>query len=177
MVNVNAGSKRFYGKYRGTVTDNMDTKDLGRIRAKVPSVLEDEELGWAMPCVPYAGKNVGMLFIPPIGSNVWIEFEDGDISKPIFSGCFWGAYDVPDLNSDPDIKIIKTEHATLTINDKSGENKIEIKTLKDQKIVIKPDGIELFHDGCSIRLTSREVFINGRNLKLRNNNKNLKVYC
>ena len=55
----------------------------------------------------------------------------------------------------------------LTINDKPGENKIEIKTLKDQKIVIKPDGIELYHDGCSVRLTSREVFINGNNLMVK----------
>ena len=113
MANVNTGSKKFYGKYRGKVTDNRDPKNLGRIRAKVPSVLEDKELGWALPCVPYAGKNVGMLFIPPIDSNVWIEFEDGDIRKPICSGCFWGSSDVPNLNNDPDIKIIKTEHATI----------------------------------------------------------------
>lgn len=167
MANVNTGSKKFYGKYRGIVTDNRDPKFLGRIRARVPSVLGEEEIGWALPCVPYAGKTVGMLFIPSKDSDVWIEFEDGDIRKPIFSGCFWGSSVVPKLNNDPDIKIIQTEHATMIINDKSGENKIEIKTLlKNQKIVIKPDSIELYHDGCSVRLTSREVFINGENLKV-----------
>ena len=169
MVNGNTttGSKKFYGKYQGVVTDNRDPKFLGRIRAKVPSVLGDEELGWALPCVPYAGKNVGMLFIPPVDSDVWIEFQDGDIKKPICSGCFWSHFGLPGLNTDPDIKIIKTEHATITINDKSGENKIEIKTLKDQKIVMKPDSTEIYHDGCSVKLTSREVSINGTNLQVK----------
>ena len=165
MVNVTSESKKFYGKYRGKVTDNLDPKNLGRIRAKVPAVLEGKELGWALPCVPYAGTNVGMLFIPPINSDVWIEFEGGDINRPICSGCFWGLY-VPDLISDPDIKIIKTDHAKLTINDKPGKNKIEIKSLKGQTIIIKSDEIELYQDGCSVRLTSREVFINGENLKV-----------
>jgi hypothetical protein len=54
----------------------------------------------------------------------------------------------------------------LTINDKPGKNKIEIKSQKGQTIVIKSDEIELSQDGCSVRLTSREVFINGENLKV-----------
>jgi uncharacterized protein involved in type VI secretion and phage assembly len=168
MVNGKPGSEKFYGKYRGIVTDNRDPNCLGRIRARVRTVLEGKELGWAFPCVPYAGQNVGILFIPPVGSDVWIEFEAGDITKPIFAGCFWNSYPVPNLNNDSDIKIIKTEHFTMTVNDKKGEKKIEIKTEKnDQKVVIKPDEIELFHDGCSVKLTSREVSINGKNLKVK----------
>jgi uncharacterized protein involved in type VI secretion and phage assembly len=166
MLNVTTKSKKFYGKYRGTVTKNFDKDGLGRIKAKVTTVLGDEELHWAMPCVPYAGNRVGMFFIPPIGSNVWIEFEEGDVEKPIFTGCFWGHGQIPDKNYDPNIKIIKTENATLTISDKSTKNRIEIKTDKNQKIVVNPDGIELFHEGCTVRLTSTKVSINGRNLEI-----------
>ena len=78
---------RFYGKYRGSVTD-VDASTL-RIKAKVPAVLGDQESGWCMPCVPYAGKNVGMAFLPEQGSGVWIEFEGGDVSYPIWTGCYW----------------------------------------------------------------------------------------
>jgi len=164
---INESQDKFYGKYRGKVTDNNDPDRLGRIRAKVHLILEDRVIGWAMPCVPYAGKNVGILFIPPIDSNVWIEFEQGDVEKPIFSGCYWDSNQVPDKNNDPNIKIIKTEHATLTINDNKGkEERIEIKTLKDQKLVIEPNSIEMFHHGCSIKITSKEVFINGSNLQV-----------
>ena len=44
---------RFYGKYRGTVTD-VDADTL-RIKANVPAVLGTQKTGWCMPCVPYAG--------------------------------------------------------------------------------------------------------------------------
>jgi hypothetical protein len=62
--------RRFYGKYRGVVTENDDSdankgKKLGRIKAKVADVFGDEESGWAMPSVPYVGKDVGLFFIPP----------------------------------------------------------------------------------------------------------------
>ena len=166
MTNVTTGSKKFYGKYRGTVTNNFDKDGLGRIKAKVTTVLGEEELPWAMPSVPYAGDNIGMFFIPPEGSNVWIEFEEGDVNKPIFSGCFWGHGQIPDKNYDPNIKMIKTENASLRIGDKSAKNRIEIKTDKNQKIIVNPEGIELFHEGCSVRLTSGKVSINGKNLEV-----------
>ncbi len=158
--------KSFYGKYIGKVTDNLDPDGLGRIRAKVRILLEDKETGWALPCVPYAGKNVGMYFIPPKDSSVWIEFLDGDLEKPIFVGCFWEMGQVPLKNRDPNKKIIKTEKVTLEIDDKSPNNTILIQTEKGQKIVIKSNSIELVQGECSIVLTSREVSINGKNLQI-----------
>jgi hypothetical protein len=62
---------RFYGKYRGTVTQ-VDAPTM-RIKAKVPSVLADQESSWCVACVPYAGKQVGFAFLPEVeracGSN------------------------------------------------------------------------------------------------------------
>jgi hypothetical protein len=89
MENVNVGSKKLYGKYRGIVTDNKDPESLGRIRVSVPSIVDRDELGWAVPCVPCIENRVDMFFVPNVCSSVWIEFEEGDINKPIFSGCFW----------------------------------------------------------------------------------------
>ena len=79
----------FYGMYRGKVTDNEDPLIRGRIRAQVPAI-SDKPLTWAEPCTPYAGPKVGWYAIPPVGANVWIEFERGDSDYPIWSGCFWG---------------------------------------------------------------------------------------
>ena len=81
-----------YGKYRGKVQDNKDPLRLGRIRAFVPAVAPDG-LNWAMPCVPYAGPQEGFLMLPPVGANVWVEFEGGDLNYPIWSGGFWGDTD------------------------------------------------------------------------------------
>jgi uncharacterized protein involved in type VI secretion and phage assembly len=97
---------RFYGKYEGVVTDVGDPKKIGRLRARVPAALgEDVESGWALPCVPAGGgKERGMLFLPQVGDTVWIEFAGGDLSRPIWSGTFWGAPDstggADDLGSD-----------------------------------------------------------------------------
>lgn len=100
LVELNeAVHSRFYGKYRGIVTDNDDPENLGRIRARVPEVLQDVISGWALPCTPYAGSGTGQFTVPPLDAGVWIEFEAGDVSRPIWSGCWWGAGELPEDNS------------------------------------------------------------------------------
>ena len=78
---------RYYGKYRGVVVD-VDAATM-RVKASVPAVLGGVTSGWAAPCVPYAGPQVGFLMLPDVGSGVWIEFEGGDVSFPIWTGCYW----------------------------------------------------------------------------------------
>lgn len=91
-------ARKFYGKYRGTVIQNIDPEQRGRIQAMVPDVSGLVPSTWAMPCVPFAGKQNGAYFVPQIGSGVWIEFEQGDPDFPIWTGCFWGiAAEVPAL--------------------------------------------------------------------------------
>ena len=101
--NGGAGAKeRFFGKYRGLVIDNIDPLQIGRVLAEVPSVLGETPSSWAMPCVPGAGIQAGVFIAPPIGSQVWIEFEQGDPDYPIWTGGFWGLpADVPALALAP----------------------------------------------------------------------------
>jgi uncharacterized protein involved in type VI secretion and phage assembly len=113
----------FFGKYRGSVTDNSDPTNRGRIKVKVPSVLGTVE-SWAMPCVPYAGSGVGFYSLPPVGAGVWVEFEAGDPSYPIWTGCFWGDNELPD-SSGSSIKIWKTDKITVRIDDDGDELKME----------------------------------------------------
>ena len=88
--------KRFYGKYRGMVIDNVDPMQIGRVVAQVPDVLGEVPSSWALPCAPAAGIQAGCFIVPPVGSQVWIEFERGDPDFPIWTGGFWGlAADVP----------------------------------------------------------------------------------
>ena len=82
--------EKYYGKYRGTVINNIDPEQRGRIQALVPDVLGLAPSSWAMPCLPVAGKGSGAYFVPEIGAGVWIEFEQGDSDYPIWTGCFWG---------------------------------------------------------------------------------------
>ena len=86
------------GKYRGTVINNVDPMQIGRLQAMVPDVAGFVPSSWAMPCLPAAGINSGLFTVPMIGSGVWIEFERGDPDYPIWTGGYWGsAAEVPVL--------------------------------------------------------------------------------
>ena len=138
--------------------DNTDPLMLGRIRAKVPAVLGDIETGWALPCSPYGGKGVGFFFIPPIGANVWIEFEGGNPGAPIWSGCFWGKGEAPSIGSE--VKVIKTGFATISINDLLGAGEVIIESATGLRIVMDVSGIELNNGAAKVKLTPASVSIN-----------------
>jgi hypothetical protein len=83
-------TKRYYGKYRGLVINNIDPEQIGRVMVQVPDVLGMIPSSWAMPCVPVAGIQAGCFMMPPLGSQVWVEFEQGNPDYPIWTGGFWG---------------------------------------------------------------------------------------
>jgi|GEM_PF-251185 len=155
---------RFFGKYRGCVKEIADPDHLGRIRALVPEVLGDQLTRWAFPCLPFSGNGMGQFTIPPKEAGVWIEFEAGDLSRPIWSGCWWSDDEPPeDYNgnrADPKLKIIRSEKGLMVglddqnqkifVSDRNGGNLIEIEvqqgkmTLKTSvKIVVEAPQIEL----------------------------------
>jgi hypothetical protein len=92
---------KFWGKYRGTVVNNIDPEQRGRLLVSVPDVLALVPSTWAEPCTPLAGPTgppMGVYLVPPIGAGVWVEFEQGDPDYPIWVGCRWGtAADIPTL--------------------------------------------------------------------------------
>jgi Type VI secretion system/phage-baseplate injector OB domain len=87
--------ERVLGKYRGIVLNNQDPEHRGRLQATVPEVLGEIPTGWATPCAPYAGPGAGFFTVPPPGAGVWVEFEAGDVSRPIWSGGYWAAGEPP----------------------------------------------------------------------------------
>jgi len=133
----------YFGKYRGIVSSNEDTTSRGRLKVKVPAVLGNLEV-WAMPCVPYAGPSVGVHMLPPVEAGVWVEFEGGDVSYPVWVGCFWGSGDMPEEVTGPDSRVIVTEQAQLAIDDASGEvvlkNKQNCSTTWNADIVTEAGG-------------------------------------
>ena len=77
--------------------DNEDPLQLGRLKATVPEVLGDESrAGWALPCAPVRRHGLGLLRRSRRSApGVWIEFEAGDVSRPIWTGGWWAAGEVP----------------------------------------------------------------------------------
>jgi hypothetical protein len=155
---------RFYGKYRGIVSDNDDPATLGRVRANVPEVLQDVVSPWALPCAPYAGPNQGLYAIPPVGAGVWIEFEAGDPSRPIWSGTWWANDEAPKNETGsaatPKRRIVRSDSGLLlaldddagklSLSDGDGNNLLtievqggKIKLKATTKVVLEAPQIEL----------------------------------
>jgi uncharacterized protein involved in type VI secretion and phage assembly len=159
--------QRFYGKYRGTVVNNIDPMQMGRVQVLVPDVSGDLPASWAMPCVPVAGINSGVFTLPPVGSGVWIEFEHGDPDYPIWSGCWWGGQsEMPSklLSPPPPSKklmlITEGGHSVL-LDDTAGSGGITLQTSGGAKIVLGDQGIEIDNGkGGKVKLSGSQVSIN-----------------
>jgi uncharacterized protein involved in type VI secretion and phage assembly len=158
-------SNQFFGKYRGTVSDIQDPLMIGRIRARVPDVMGDQESGWAMPCAPFGGSGMGFFALPKVGAGVWIEFEHGDPDYPIWTGCWFGsaAEIPPDLLTPPYKKVmLKTEGGhSIVLDDTPGIGGITLQTSGGQKIVMNATGIEIDNGmGGKIKMTGPQVSVN-----------------
>jgi len=117
--------RKFYGKYRGTVVQNVDPEFRARLMCLVPDVLGVLPSNWCEACPPLAGPTgppMGVYMVPPIGAGVWVEFEQDDPDKPIWSGCRFGVGDTPPLAlagnpADPNICIQSLLQHSLMISD------------------------------------------------------------
>jgi uncharacterized protein involved in type VI secretion and phage assembly len=157
---------RFYGIYRGLVVDNNDPRSLGRLKVRVPMVLAEVESNWAVPCVPYAGNGIGLFAIPPVGAGVWLEFEAGDHSRPVWVGCAWGTGEIPD-SAMPPKKVFKTESGhTITLDDTPGAEKVEVKSKHGATVVMDSSGVHITNGGQKVELTSSAVTVNGGALEV-----------
>ena len=126
---MNGDGKKFYGKYAGTVIQNIDPEQRARLQVMVPDVLGVIPSSWAEPCTPLAGPTgtpMGAYFVPPIGAGVWVEFEQGDPDRPIWVGCRFGSSaDVPSLALaglpvSPSIVLQTSGQNTFVISDLPG---------------------------------------------------------
>jgi len=161
-------TERYYGKYRGVVLSNVDPMQQGRLQVQVPDVAGLTPASWAMPCVPIAGLQNGMVALPVIGSGVWVEFEQGNPDYPIWVGCFWGsAAEIPALAlatppATPAITFQTPLQNGLTISDLPGPTGgIMLKSATGATLIVNDTGIYIQNGrGAAITLIGPSVTIN-----------------
>lgn len=106
------GAKKYFGKYRGTVLNNVDPKKMGRVQVQVPDIGGVGITGWAAQCLSFGGIESGTYVVPMIGAGVWVEFEQGNPSYPILTGYWWGSTaEVPKtaLTTTPGVPTVITQ--------------------------------------------------------------------
>jgi hypothetical protein len=155
----------FFGKYRGTVQENIDPYLAGRLQVTAPAALGDAVV-WAMPCSPFAGPGVGLYALPPVGANVWVEFEGGNPEAAIWSGCFWDRGDFPPGVPRVLKVVLKTKNATVTLDDTPGAGGVTIE-IAGKKITLSATSISI-DDGAggTVTLQGPKVSINGSALEV-----------
>ena len=164
---MKAGPK-YFGIYRGTVVNNVDPLQIGRIMALVPDVSGVTPTTWAMPAVPIAGKQMGTFMVPQIGAGVWVMFEAGDCDRPVWTGGWWGnVAEVPALAlagvpGDPNIVIQTTLQNGIIVSDLPGPTGgIMLKSTTGATIIVNDTGIYIQNGkGASIIMVGPTVTIN-----------------
>lgn len=152
LVNEIALLKRklmYSGIFFGNVVENEDPKKKGRIKAKVISTHgENFTTEWAIPFSLFAGNNYGFYFVPEIGDRVAIQFINGDVNKPVYTGSFWDTdaenspQEIPAEGSTVERKVIKTKGGHfLKFDDSEDSPEIEIQHQNGSKVVVKKDKI------------------------------------
>jgi uncharacterized protein involved in type VI secretion and phage assembly len=158
-VSSGVSGSRFHGLYRGTVTDNQDPLQTGRIRVQVPEVTGEADSQWATLCVPF-----GIVSIPPVGAGVLIQFEQGDPDRPFVMGSVWNAsVDTATLLLAPPYRdvVIQTKGGhQIILDDAPGTGGITLRTATGQIIVLSCAGAEIGDGaGGSVQLTAPQAAI------------------
>ncbi|MBP6900220.1 MAG: baseplate assembly protein [Burkholderiaceae bacterium] len=162
-------TRRYFGKYRGLVMNNIDPMQQARLQVQVPDVLGLNSLNWAMPCLPFTGRQMGMWCLPQIGAGVWVEFEQGDPDFPIWTGGWYGnASEVPvlalgGLPASPSVLLQTQAQQTLMLSDLPGPTGgILLKTATGALISINETGITISNgQGATIMMNGPTVTVNG----------------
>ena len=158
----------YCGKFRATVRDNDDPLKQGRLKLSVPDVIQTTDSTWALPCLPVTGNHMGFVALPPIGANVWVEFENHDPAYPVWTGgWFDDSQQLPAiaLNDNPQLQnmLLQTSGGNLIlISDSAGDQGgIQLVSSSGAKITITDTGITITDaTGASIELSGATVDVN-----------------
>lgn len=170
--------ERRFGKHRGIVVDTRDPQKRARVRVRVPSVLGDAESDWALPCLPFGGGAThGLFLVPELGAQVWVEFEEGDVNRPIWSGTFWQHEDdVPPLAAveEPTVRLLETPSGhRLVFDDTNDAWRITLEHKDGAALTLDEHGSARFADKAGAELvldadagTARFADANGNSIEL-----------
>jgi hypothetical protein len=151
---------QFVGKYRGVVANVDDPLVLGRIQAIVPDVLGAETSPWALPALPFAGVGHGLVLLPEVGDNVWIEFEGGDPASPIWTGTWFSAAPLPVTSPATTRALVTSQGHKILVDDAASQ--IDVAHAGGGAIRLTGDEVSLSIGGTSLVLRADGIYMNGK---------------
>jgi uncharacterized protein involved in type VI secretion and phage assembly len=171
-------TSRVNGVKVGLVINNQDPDGHGRVQITYPT-MSDTEIGhWARISVLMAGNNRGTYFLPQVGDEVLVAFENGDIESPYVIGALWNGVDQPpETNSDGKnnrrlirsrsghvVRLDDTDGAEkIEIIDKTGNNSIVFDSANNAITIISDQDINLSASNGTIKLTAQSISLSSTN--------------
>jgi uncharacterized protein involved in type VI secretion and phage assembly len=177
----------------GVVTNNDDKEGQARVKVKFPT-LGDDESAWARVISAGAGAQRGMQWLPEVGDEVMVGFENDDKARPVVLGGLWGRKDKPpEASSTQDGKVkerilaSRKDHRLVLVDDpkssitlKLGDAECELhleqseSTLTgERKLVITAEQIEIkakqkmLLDATQMEISAKSLLkVSGQPIKL-----------
>ena len=145
-----------FGKYRGTVEEVKEGDDLGMISVTVPAIWGKKRvIERVKPCSPFAGDKHGFVAIPEPGDGVWVEFEGGNTSNPIWSGFWWKDGAMPEPKDKLIRSFITSKGHKLLMDDK--DNKVSLLHADGAEMTMTDSDITITIGDSSIKLTKTDI--------------------
>ncbi len=135
--------------------EEIYTDEHGRVKVQFHWDLEgkkDQDSScWIRVSQGWAGPGWGAMFIPRIGQEVIVDFEEGDPDRPIVTGRVYHGTNKPPypLPDDKTKSTVKSDSSPggggsneLRFEDKKGSEEVYIHAQKDENIVVENDKSE-----------------------------------
>ncbi len=146
-------NKKFYGVCTGRVINVLDPMMLGRVQVQLPFIDSLDLSPWARVATMMAGPLHGSYFIPNIGDEVLVAFEQGDVNAPYVIGSLWSAFAPPPLPSPvPQIRMLKTLVGNQIMFTEAPPSIIIQVMTTGQTIMISPAGIQILSGANVVNL-------------------------
>lgn len=152
--------RRYYSTYRGIVVDPNDPLHQNRLLVCVPEVMGGTT-SWAYPKGQHGSAGDGFkYFTPKMGDIVFVTFEFGDHTKPLWEFHGWGINQIPDmLDGVNKCGIVTPEGNLIVLDDEDGSLTVkfsgpitiqsdkEVSVMAASSIMVKSDQSICFNDG------------------------------
>jgi type VI secretion system secreted protein VgrG len=167
--------KPWFGIVPARVVEHNDPKKMGRIKVQY-FWQEDGTAYWARMMTPHAGGDRGFMFMPEVGDEVVVVFEDGDPERPVVLGCVWNGVDQAprqgfwDKNKDVEqnsemqaneVKRIVTKSGNrLQMVDSKGKESIVLSTPNSVKVALIDQAAETGREALVLQVDEGDIILN-----------------
>lgn len=143
--------------YRALVVDNKDPEKMGRLKLMIPGISDESVDYWTKPLGMFSGKNYGMKAIPQKGAVVYVMFEMGDPSKPVWLQGYFGLGEMPEGYDNPaHYWFVTPGGASFEIHDEDGE--LTINDHHGNSVELNENGISL-----DVKSSKKKIFLGNIN--------------